>query len=133
MWCDLIGNALFLLGHHHHHHHHHHVNNWKSSFQSEETITRNKKRLRPSRIRSSLPSIDQLTNARVIYSVAPSMGHNQVSFNFLKLLLLNFLLGYMKLWIRNHEVDFLNFLLGYMNFYVDTYYTSEFRLKVSIY
>ncbi|WJX53729.1 Histone deacetylase 14, chloroplastic [Trifolium repens] len=72
------GNALFLLGHHHHHHHHHHhVNNWKSSFQSEETITRNKKRLRPSRIRSSLPSIDQLTNARVIYSVAPSMGHNQ--------------------------------------------------------
>ncbi|KAK2384874.1 histone deacetylase [Trifolium repens] len=69
------GNTLFLLGHHHHHHHH--VNNWKSSFQSEETITRNKKRLRPSRIRSSLPSIDQLTNARVIYSVAPSMGHNQ--------------------------------------------------------
>ncbi|WJX47775.1 Histone deacetylase 14, chloroplastic [Trifolium repens] len=68
------GNALFLLGHHHHHHD---VNNWKSSFRLEKTITRNKKRLRPSRIRSCLLSIDQLTNARVIYSVAPSMGHNQ--------------------------------------------------------
>ncbi|KAK2384873.1 hypothetical protein QL285_072172 [Trifolium repens] len=78
------GNALFLLGHHHHHH----VNNWKSSYQLEKTIRfvhNNQKRQK--KIHSSLPSIDQLVNARVIYSVAPSMGHNQVSFNFLKLLL----------------------------------------------
>ncbi|WJX53728.1 Histone deacetylase 14, chloroplastic [Trifolium repens] len=68
------GNALFLLGHHHHHH----VNNWKSSYQLEKTIRfvhNNQKRQK--KIHSSLPSIDQLVNARVIYSVAPSMGHNQ--------------------------------------------------------
>jgi hypothetical protein len=80
MWCDLTGNALFLLGHHHHHH----VNNWKSSYQLEKTIRfvhNNQKRQK--KIHSSLPSIDQLVNARVIYSVAPSMGHNQVSFQII--------------------------------------------------
>ncbi|CAJ2676834.1 unnamed protein product [Trifolium pratense] len=70
------GNSLFLLGNHHYH-----VNNWKSSCQLEETVrflhNNHKRHKKCSPIRSSLPSIDQLINARVIYSVAPSMGHNQ--------------------------------------------------------
>ncbi|CAK8579000.1 unnamed protein product [Lathyrus sativus] len=74
----------------------HHVSRWKRSYSGRELETRRfrnnhrdrsmKKRLRASincssdvPNGSSLPSIEQLSNARVIYSVASSMGHNQES------------------------------------------------------
>ncbi|CAI8619145.1 unnamed protein product [Vicia faba] len=83
------GNGFFLLGHH--------VSRWKRSYNGRELETRlfrNNRRNRGGVKKclgasincssnasngSSLPSIEQLSNARVIYSVAPSMGHNQES------------------------------------------------------
>ncbi|KAI5384168.1 histone deacetylase 14, chloroplastic [Lathyrus oleraceus] len=82
------GNAFFLVGHH--------VSRWKRNYNGCELETRRfrnnhrdrgvKKCLGASICcsshvpnGSSLPSIEQLSNARVIYSVAPSMGHNQES------------------------------------------------------
>lgn len=62
------GKPIFLLNHHHH------VNKWKNKSV--------KKCLGASIYCSSssdVPSIQQLSHARLIYSVAPSMGHNKDS------------------------------------------------------
>ncbi|XP_058731069.1 histone deacetylase 14, chloroplastic-like [Vicia villosa] len=82
------GKAIFLLGHH--------GSRWKSNYNGcelETRLFRNNRRDKGAKKclgasiycssdvpnGSSLPSIEQLSNARVIYSVAPSMGHNQES------------------------------------------------------
>ncbi|KAJ1412965.1 Ureohydrolase domain superfamily [Sesbania bispinosa] len=86
-------NAFFLVGHH--------VSKWKSGINGSGSNARifdnrffrkNQRGLKKclgasitcsgGGVRdgsSSLPSIEQLSDARVIYSVAPSMGHNQES------------------------------------------------------
>ncbi|KAJ1405043.1 Ureohydrolase domain superfamily [Sesbania bispinosa] len=86
------GNAFFLVGHH--------VSKWESGSNGSDLNARifdnrffrkNQRGLKKClgasitcssggvRDGSSLPSIEQLSDARVIYSVAPSMGHNQES------------------------------------------------------
>jgi len=68
LWCGITGKSIFLLNHHD-------VNKWKN--QRHNGV---KKCLGASIYCSTdVPSIQQLSHARLIYSVAPSMGHNQVS------------------------------------------------------
>ncbi|XP_027340410.1 histone deacetylase 14 isoform X2 [Abrus precatorius] len=65
-----FGNAFFLAAHHH---------VFDLRVFDNRSFRTNQKRFRASISCSFLPSIHQLNDARLIYSVAPSMGHNQES------------------------------------------------------